>query len=320
MVDAANVPKNANDHCPGVKDDNAGKADACAGCPNQQICASGEAKKEDPIIEEVKQKLSNVKNIILVLSGKGGVGKSTCATQLSMTLANLNKDEMEEIDVGLLDVDICGPSVPRMLGLEGSDVHRSNSGWSPVYLEDNFAVMSIGFLLPNKDDPVIWRGPKKDGLIRQFLTDVLWEQLDYLIIDTPPGTSDEHISIVNFLSKANLLGAVIVTTPQEVALADVRKEINFCKKTELPLLGVIENMSGFICPHCDCQSDIFPPVTGGATKMCQDMGVPLLGQIPLEPQLLLACEAGKCYAKEKPESVTGKRFNEIAEKLSKMRR
>jgi Mrp family chromosome partitioning ATPase len=218
----------------------------------------------------------------------------------------------------LLDIDICGPSVPRMLGLEGNDVHRSNTGWSPVYLEDNFAVMSIGFLLPNKDDPVIWRGPRKDGLIRQFLTDVLWESLDYLIIDTPPGTSDEHISIVNYLAKTNLLGAIIVTTPQEVALADVRKEINFCKKTNLKVLGVVENMSGFVCPNCACQSEIFPPVTGGATKMCIDMGVPLLTQIPLEPKLLLACEGGKCFVKEFPESVTASKFNEIAKKIKEM--
>jgi Mrp family chromosome partitioning ATPase len=245
------------------------------------VCASGEAKKEDPVVSEVAAKLKGVKNVILVLSGKGGVGKSTVSTQLALTLA-----QDEDTDVGLLDIDICGPSVPRMLNLEGQDVHRSNTGWSPVYLEDNFAVMSIGFMLPNKDDPVIWRGPRKDGLIRQFLTDVMWEDLDYLIIDTPPGTSDEHISIVQYLKETNMLGAVIVTTPQEVALLDVRKEVNFAKKTDLNVLGVVENMSGFVCPHCKCESEIFPPVSGGATKMCQDMGVPLLTQLPLEPKLL----------------------------------
>ena len=124
---------------------------------------------------------------------------------------------------------------------------------------------------------------------------MIWEELDYLIIDTPPGTSDEHISIIQYLKKTKIAGAVIVTTPQEVSLSDVRKEINFCKKTETPILGVVENMSGFVCPHCNCQSEIFPPVTGGAIKMCSDMNVSLLGQIPLEPKLLLSCETGKCF-------------------------
>lgn len=196
-----------------------------------------------------------------------------------------------------------------MLGLEGNDVHRSNSGWSPVYLEDNLAVMSIGFLLPTKDDPVIWRGPRKDGIIRQFLTDVLWENLDYLIIDTPPGTSDEHISIVNYLKETNMLGCIIVTTPQEVALSDVRKEVNFAKKSGIPVIGVVENMAGFVCPHCDCQSEIFPPISGGATKMCADMQIPLLAQVPLEPKLLMACEGGKAYVKEHSESVTAQKLN-----------
>ena len=133
----------------------------------------------------------------------------------------------EELNVGMLDIDICGPSAPRMMGIEGQEIHQSNDGWSPVYVEDNLAVMSVGFLLPNKNDAVIWRGPRKNGLIKQFLTDVIWEDLDYLVIDTPPGTSDEHISIIKYLKKANLDGSVVITTPQEVSLLDVRKELNF---------------------------------------------------------------------------------------------
>jgi len=238
------VPENANAHCPGLESQNAGKDSACDGCPNQTICASGDGNKQDPAVFEIAEKLKNIKHKILVLSGKGGVGKSTFSSQLAHTLA-LD----EELNVGLLDIDICGPSIPRMMGIEGQEIHQSNEGWSPVYVEDNLAVMSVGFLLPNKNDAVIWRGPRKNGLIKQFLTDVVWENLDYLIIDTPPGTSDEHISIIKYLKEAKLDGAVVITTPQEVALLDVRKELNFCFKTETKIIGVVENMSGFICPH-----------------------------------------------------------------------
>ena len=163
-------------------------------------------------LEVVQRNMTDIKHIILVLSGKGGVGKSSVSCQMAFSLAEQGKQ------VGLLDVDICGPSVPRMLGLVGHTVHQSASGWSPVYLEDrdNLGVMSIGFMLPNTDDAVIWRGPRKNGLIKQFLTDVDWGALDYLIIDTPPGTSDEHISIVQYLKGTALDGAVVVTTPQEV--------------------------------------------------------------------------------------------------------
>jgi hypothetical protein len=168
-----------------------------------------------------------VKHIVLVLSGKGGVGKSTFSSQLAFTLAAQGRS------VGLLDVDICGPSIPRMLGALGAKVHQSVDGWSPVWITDSLGVMSIGFMLPGEDDAVIWRGPKKNGLIQQFLGDVEWGELDFLVVDTPPGTSDEHISVVQLLmgggAGGNLAGAVVVTTPQEVALADVRKELNFCK-------------------------------------------------------------------------------------------
>lgn len=172
------VPENANEHCPGVQSTQAGKSDACEGCPNQKICASGQAMAEDPNMKDIREKMSKIKHKILVLSGKGGVGKSTVSSQLALLLAS------QGLDVGLLDLDICGPSIPRMMGLEGHDVHQSAEGWSPVYVEEDLGVMSIGFLLPKDDDAIIWRGPKKNGLIKQFLMDVCWGDLDVLIIDS----------------------------------------------------------------------------------------------------------------------------------------
>lgn len=231
--------ENRNATCVGPASEEAGKASSCQGCPNQGLCASGKGREEDPSLPQINSRMAQVKHKILVLSGKGGVGKSTVSAQLAFSLAS------QGFQVGLLDIDICGPSIPRMLGLVGHEVHQSASGWSPVYVEDNLAVMSIGFMLPSSDDAVIWRGPRKNGLIKQFLSDVCWNELDYLIVDTPPGTSDEHISIVQLLKASDVDGAVVVTTPQEVSMADVRKELNFCKKTGLRVLGVVENMSDF---------------------------------------------------------------------------
>lgn len=270
-------PSDAPEHCPGTESDQAGKASACAGCPNQQICASGEAKKPDPAVSEIFLKLASVKHKVLILSGKGGVGKSTVSAQLAYALA------AKGLQVGLLDIDICGPSVPQLMGLRGSEVHKSAAGWEPVVVNSNLCVMSIGFLLPNDRDAVIWRGPKKNGLIRQFLTDVNWGDLDILLVDTPPGTSDEHLSIVSYLQEAGIDGAVVVTTPQEVALLDVRKEITFCKKVGVEVLGVVENMSG----------GVFKASTGGAQAMSAEMEVPFLGKLPLHEALADAGEAGK---------------------------
>mmetsp|Transcript_34398 Transcript_34398/g.97441 ORF Transcript_34398/g.97441 Transcript_34398/m.97441 type:complete len:276 (-) Transcript_34398:680-1507(-) len=224
------LPAPPPSNCPGTDGEEAGKASACSGCPNQSVCASGKAApvSQDPDIPLITQRLEAVKHKILVLSGKGGVGKSTFSAQLAFGLCARFKE------VGLLDIDICGPSIPKMMGLEGEEIHQSNSGWSPVYVEDNLGVMSIGFMLPDQDDPVIWRGPRKNGLVKQFLRDVDWGQQDFLIVDTPPGTSDEHISIVQYLKAANPDGAIIVTTPQQVSIIDVRKEINFCKKVKGP--------------------------------------------------------------------------------------
>lgn len=283
------VPEDANEGCVGPQSETAGKAAACAGCPNQKVCASGAPKEVDPALEEVRERMSDIKHKILVLSGKGGVGKSTVSTQLAWYLADMGKR------VGILDIDICGPSVPRMTGVEDEEVRRSNFGWSPVYASDTLGVMSVGFMLGNKEDAVIWRGPRKNGLIKQFLTDVYWGGLDYLIIDAPPGTSDEHLSITGYLKSTPVDGAVVVTTPNEVSLLDVRKEINFCKKVGLRVLGVVENMGPFICPCCNTPSNIFPAVTGGAEQMSREMHVPFLGTIPLDPNLLRACESGVSY-------------------------
>lgn len=215
--------------------------------------------------------------------------------------------------VGVLDVDICGPSQARMFGVEGQTVQSSGSGWSPIYVQDNLCVMSIAFLLDNRDEAVIWRGPRKNGLIKQFLKDVNWEELDYLIIDTPPGTSDEHISIVQLLLQAGALdGAVIVTTPQEVALLDVRKEINFCRKTKVPILGVVENMSYHVCPCCTEKIVIFPSTTGGAKKMCEDMNLDLLGQLPHDTQLATVLDNGEVFAQKHADSILTSKFEEIA--------
>lgn len=186
-------------------------------------------------------------------------------------------------------------AVPRMLGLRGQTVHQSATGWSPVWLDEGLGVMSIGFMLPDEDDAVIWRGPRKNGLIRQFLTDVEWGALDYLIIDTPPGTSDEHISLAQYLKKAPVAGAVVVTTPQQVAMSDVRKELSFCRKTAIPVLGVVENMSGFACPCCGTVTQIFAPAEGGGRGMAERAGVPFAGSIPLDPRLMAACEGGEAF-------------------------
>mmetsp|Transcript_37963 Transcript_37963/g.97157 ORF Transcript_37963/g.97157 Transcript_37963/m.97157 type:complete len:359 (-) Transcript_37963:10-1086(-) len=313
--------------CPGTGGENAGKASACNGCPNQSVCSTGAAKpvSQDPDIPLITKRLENVKHKILVLSGKGGVGKSTFSAQLSFGLAARFKE------VGLLDIDICGPSIPKMMGLEGEEIHQSNSGWSPVYVEENLGVMSIAFMLGDADDPVIWRGPRKNGLVKQFLRDVDWGHQDFLVVDTPPGTSDEHISIAQYLKATNPDGAIIVTTPQQVSIIDVRKEINFCKKVGLPVLGVVENMSELRTPlqkmrfshrpdgaaaakdvtervmaaieaampglgaQLLAATEVLPAGAGGGAvrAMCKSMEVPYLGAIPLDPGLAAACDKGQ---------------------------
>lgn len=226
--------------------------------------------------------LAKVKHIVLILSGKGGVGKSSVTTQTALTLVNMG------FKVGVLDIDLTGPSLPRMFGLETKSVFQSTQGWIPVPVESKsngrLSLMSLGFLLNDRGNSVVWRGPKKTAIIKQFIKDVSWGELDYLLIDTPPGTSDEHISIAEELRWAQPDGAIIVTTPQGVATADVRKEINFCKKVGFKILGIVENMSGFICPHCTECTNIFS--SGGGKNLAEDYQVPYLGSIPIDPKFV----------------------------------
>lgn len=290
MSETIERPEDAPEHCPGTQSDSAGKASACAGCPNQTICASGVAKGPDIGAEMVKAKMSSVKHKIFVLSGKGGVGKSTVTSLLGRALAA----KFPEKNIGIVDIDICGPSMPRIMGLLNEQVHQSGSGWCPVYVEENLAVMSIGFLLSSPDDSVIWRGPKKNNMIRQFLSETDWGEdgLDFMLLDAPPGTSDEHLASTGYLKPTGNTSAIIVTTPPELALLDVRKEIDFCRKVGINILGVVENMSPFVCPKCHVASDIFPKNTGGGEKMCEEMEVPYLGRLPLDPMLGKACDEG----------------------------
>ncbi|KAK7110177.1 cytosolic Fe-S cluster assembly factor NUBP2 homolog [Littorina saxatilis] len=233
------------------------------------------------------ERLKSVQHVIVVLSGKGGVGKSTVAVQLALALRAKGKK------VGLLDVDLCGPSIPKMFNLEGQSIHQCSEGWLPVYVdpEQKLGVMSIAFLLENEEEAVIWRGPKKTAMIRQFLSDVHWQDTEYLIIDTPPGTSDEHISVMENLRAFNPDGAILVTTPQAVAVGDVRRELTFCRKTGIPVIGIIENMSGYMCPHCSECTNIFS--SGGGEALAKEAGVQFLGCVPVTKELAAGVSAGQ---------------------------
>ncbi|THH33333.1 hypothetical protein EUX98_g849 [Antrodiella citrinella] len=310
IPDVLSVPSNAPEHCPGTESEQAGKADACAGCANQEICASGQTKGPDPALPFVRERMSNVKHKILVLSGKGGVGKSTFTAQLGWAFA-----ADEDLQTGIMDVDICGPSIPTIFGIANEQIHSSSSGWSPVYVQDNLGVMSVGFMLPSARDAVMWRGPKKNGLISQFLKDVDWGTLDYLVIDTPPGTSDEHLSIVSYLRESGIDGAVLITTPQEVALQDVRREINFCNKVGIKVLGLVENMSGFVCPSCKGESQIFKASTGGGRKLAEEMGVEFLGAVPLDPRIGKSADYGVSFLDEYPDSPATTAYLDIIDKI-----
>jgi ATP-binding protein involved in chromosome partitioning len=247
----------------------------------------------------------DVKHVILVLSGKGGVGKSTVSVNLAFALANHGKN------VGLLDLDFHGLNIPKMLGIEDQRPAALAHAIEPVHVTGNLAVMSMAFLLPDTTTTVVWRGPMKMSAILQFLAEVNWGSLDYLVVDLPPGTSDEALTIAQLAP--HVKGAVIVTTPQDVAVMDAIKAAKFIDKLDLPILGVLENMSGMICPHCGDTIDLFS--RGGGKKAAEDLGVPYLGAIPLDPEMVKAGDEGRPFILQHAESPTRKAVDAVMENL-----
>lgn len=271
------------------------KGSACGSCSSATCSEKGAVGMQNKI-----------KHTIVVMSGKGGVGKSTVAVNLAVALAS------EGYKTGLLDVDIHGPSIPTMLKLQNVRALSDGKLLSPVMVGD-LKVMSIGFLLENTNDAIIWRGPMKAGVISQFLTEVNWGNLDYLVIDSPPGTGDEPLSVCQQIKGA--FSALIVTTPQEVAAADVRKSIDFCNKLDVNVVGVIENMSGFVCPSCNCETHIFS--SGGGEKTADEFGVRFLGKIPIDPAIGIACDNGSPFVYTHSKTPVAKAFIEVVNQIVK---
>lgn len=256
-------------------------------------------KVEDPM----NKNIMNAKKRIAVMSGKGGVGKTTISVNLAIGLAKKGNR------VGLLDADLHGPNVAKMLGLEGQKAMMNEVGILPIESQYGLQVFSISFLMESSDRPVIWRGPLKTGAIKQFLNDVLWDELDYLIIDLPPGTGDEALSVAQLLTDTS---AVVVTTPQEVALLDSRKSINFARSLEMDLLGVVENMSGMVCPRCGENIDLFG--VGGGEKAAKEMGVNFLGRIPIDPEMVINSDSGS-PAIDNDDSNSQQALDSVVEKI-----
>jgi len=268
---------------------------------------SAQQQKKAPTKQDiaVDESLKKIKNKYIVLSGKGGVGKTSTSVNLSMALANRG------FNVGIMDVDLHGPDVPRMLGLKGMLDLTKNHKLNPIRYSENLKVVSIESMIASKDDAIIWRGPLKYSAIRQFIGEVEWGELDFLIIDSPPGTGDEPLTVAQTIRDAR---AIIVTTPQEVSLADVRKSISFCRTVKMDILGLIENMSGFTCPHCNKLVDLFG--SGGGEKTANAAGIPFLGRIPFDPNVVSCGDNGISFQEKYADAQVTKAFDELADKIS----
>ncbi|MBN2059068.1 MAG: Mrp/NBP35 family ATP-binding protein [Deltaproteobacteria bacterium] len=271
---------------------------------NNNITTPGDLERSQQDLM-IKNNLSRIDRKILVMSGKGGVGKSTVAGVIALFLSEEGKK------VGLLDVDLHGPSIPMIMNVRGGLDMGEKGVIRPYHFSNNLGIVSIGMLLGEQDMAVIWRGPLKISAIRQFISDIEWGDLDFLIVDSPPGTGDEPLTVAQTIPDAE---ALIVTTPQEVSLADVRKSINFCRQVNMPILGVVENMSGFSCPHCGEKVQIFGK--GGGSTMAEQMGVPMLGEIPIDPEIVIMGDNGT-FKKlmENPDLGTRKAYDRILGKI-----
>lgn len=262
-----------------------------------------------PDDEKLRSRMTKIRHKIAVISGKGGVGKSLVTVNLAVALALKGRNGK----VGVLDADIHGPCVPKMLGLKDKRLQSGPPGVFPAFGPLNIKVVSMAFLLPSVDAPVIWRGPLKMGAIRQFLSDIAWGELDYLLIDLPPGTGDESLSVLQLLPEMD--GVIIVTIPSEVSQEVVKKAVTFARKMGVPILGIVENMSGVVCPHCGEQVNVFG--SGGGEKVATDMGVPFLGSIPLDPRISKTTDAGAPFIIEEPDSQAAAVFQQIVEKVER---
>jgi ATP-binding protein involved in chromosome partitioning len=275
----------------------------CTGCDKETACSAEEKEKHEDA--RLAKRLSRIRTKIMVMSGKGGVGKSTVSVNLATSLA------LRGYQVGLLDADLHGPDIARMCGVENTPLMAHGDGLDPVQVRSGLKTISMGLLSQDPDKAIVWRGPLKHSAIKQFLGDVNWGDLDYLVVDLPPGTGDEPLSVANLIR--NVDGAVIVTTPQGVALLDSRKAVNFSRLLRIPVLGVVENMSGFVCPRCGERIDLFK--VGGGERAARELGVPFLGRLPIEPRIVEGCDAGKPFVADGSDSPAKEAFLNLTERV-----
>ncbi len=273
---------------------------SCGTCDKSSSCSPEEREAHER--DRLEKRLGGIHHKLMVMSGKGGVGKTTVAVNLGVVLA------MEGLRVGLLDADIHGPNVPKMLGVELKLLGGVKGGLRPIEVLPNLHIISMAYLIQNRDNPVVWRGPLKHSAISQFISEVEWGPLDFFIIDLPPGTGDEPLSVAHLIKDVD--GSIVVTTPQDVALLDSRKSVNFSRVMKIPVIGIVENMSGMKCPYCGGDIPLFK--IGGGERAAKELNTPFLGSIPIDPEMVQKCDSGMPYVMAHPNSETTKAFREIA--------